>query len=156
MYKSVVHFKKVCKLNTDAKLVKNAKEILTAYENIVKETDGTDLNTYMRCHETFMFAFDEMKQNNWELAIEAFNKVLKIVPDHLSSLGNLGICYGQLAQYTKAITYLDRALEVDPEYEPAIDNKAHYSVLTDGEAPPAAKAVVTNYGRNSVLREGYR
>ncbi len=45
-------------------------------------------------------------------------------------------------------------MEIDPEYEPAINNKAHYSVLKDGEAPPAVKTVVTNYGKSSALKEG--
>lgn len=151
-YKSVVHFQKVCKLNDDAELVKKAKEVLAAYENTVKESDGTDLKTFMKCHETFMLAFGEMEQKNWKRAIKTFNKILRIVPDHLSSLGNIGMCYGQLAQYTKAIAYLNRALEIDPEYEPAINNKAHYSVLQDGETPPEFETVVTNYGKLSVLK----
>lgn len=152
LYKSVIHFQKVCKLSDDAELVKKAKDILAVYENNVKESDGTNLKTFMKGHETFMLAFGEMKQKNWKRAIETFNKVLRIVPNHLSSLGNIGMCYGQLAQYTKAITYLDRALEIDPEYEPAINNKAHYSVLKDGETPPEAETVVTNYGKRSALK----
>ncbi|MEA3267337.1 MAG: tetratricopeptide repeat protein [Candidatus Fermentibacteria bacterium] len=150
LYKSVIHFQKVVEIHDNADLVKKAKTILTAYENTVKESDGTDLKTFMRNHETFMLAFAEMNQKNWKRAIEMFNQVLLIIPNHLSSLGNIGMCYGQLAQYTKAITYLDRALEIDPEYEPAINNKAQYSVLKDGEAPPEAETVVTNYGKSSV------
>ncbi|MCD6589415.1 MAG: tetratricopeptide repeat protein [Candidatus Fermentibacteraceae bacterium] len=154
LYKSVVHFQKVVKIRNDTDLVKKAKKILTAYENTVKESDGTNLKTFMRAHETFMLAFAEMEQKSWKRAIETFNQVLRIVPNHLSSLGNIGMCYGQLAQYTKAITYLDRALEIDPEYEPAINNRAHYSVLKDGEAPPEAETVVTNYGKSSALKGG--
>lgn len=151
LYKSVIHFQKVCELSDDAELVNNAREVLTAYENTVKESDGTDLKTFMRAHEMFTLAFAEMQQKNWKQAIETFEKVLRIVPDHLASTGNIGMCYGQLAQYTKAITYLDRALEIDPEYEPAIGNKALYSILHDGESPPEAEIVVTNYGKSKAL-----
>lgn len=147
LYKSVIHFRKVCEFSDDTELVKKAERILAAYENTLKESDGTGLNTFLKAHETFTLAFAELEQKNWKLAIETFKKVLGIVPDHLASLGNIGMSYGQLAQYTKAITYLDRALEIDPEYEPAIINKAQYSFLQDGETPPEAETVVTNYGK---------
>jgi tetratricopeptide (TPR) repeat protein len=152
LYKSVIHFQKVCELSDDADLVKKATEVLTAYENTVKVSDGTDLNSFLKAHEAFTLAFAELEQKNWKQAIEAFEEVLRIVPNHLASLGNIGMCYGQLAQHTKALTYLDRALEIDPEYGPAINNKAHYSVLQDGEMPPEAETVVTNYGKSRALK----
>ena len=88
-----------------------------------------------------------MKQKNWKLSIESFQKVLEVVPNHLSSMGNIGLCYGQLTEYTKAITYLNRALEIDHEYEPAITNKTLYSTLQDGETLPECKITISNYGK---------
>ncbi|MCK5132794.1 MAG: tetratricopeptide repeat protein [Candidatus Sabulitectum sp.] len=151
LYKSVIHFQKVCELSDDAELVEKAEEVLTSYENTFKKSDGTDLNTFLETHETFTLAFAELEQKNWKQAIETFKKVLGTVPNHLASLGNIGMCYGQLTQYTKAITYLDRALEIDPEYGPAINNKAQYSVLQDGDTLPEAETVVTNYGKLRTL-----
>ena len=150
-YKSVIHFQKAVEFSDDAELIKHAESVLAVCEDTVKETNGTDLNTFMKAHEIFNLAFAEMEQKNWKLAIDTFNKALQIVPNHLSTLGNIGMCYGQLAQYTKAITYLDRALEIDPEYEPAINNRAHYSALHDGEAPPEFETFVTNYGKLCAL-----
>lgn len=147
LYKSITHFQKVCEFSDDTDLVMKAKSILASYEDVIKESDGTDLNTFLKTHETFTRAFAELEQKNWKQAIETFKKVLTIIPDHLASLGNIGMCYGQLTQYTKAITYLDRALEIDPEYEPAINNKTQFSVLQDGETLPEGETVVTNYGK---------
>ncbi|MCD4708645.1 MAG: tetratricopeptide repeat protein [Candidatus Sabulitectum sp.] len=154
LYKSVIHFQKVCEFSDDTDLVMKTKSILASYEDVIKESDGTDLNTFLKTHETFTRAFAELEQKNWEQAIETFKKVLRIIPDHLASLGNIGMCYGRLAQYTKAITYLDRALEIDPEYEPAINNKTQFSVLQDGDPPPEAETVVTNYGKLRAIMRG--
>ncbi len=76
LYKSVIYFQKVCECSDDAELVGEAQRILNVYENIVIESDGTDLTSYLKNHETFTHAFTKMKQKNWKLAIESFQKVL--------------------------------------------------------------------------------
>ena len=52
---------------------------------------------------------------------------------HPQSYGNLGLCYAQLGQKEDAITAFDKAIEIDPNYEPAIVNKAMVESLKDGE-----------------------
>ena len=142
LYGSIIHYQKVCEFSNSIELVNKVKSILTSYEDILKQKDGIDLNSYLKNQETFMVAFTEMEQKNWKKAIEIFQKVLEVKPNHLASLGNIGLCYGQLTEYTKAITYLDMPLEIDHEYTPAITNKAIYSTLQDGETLPEGKKIV--------------
>jgi lipoprotein NlpI len=47
--------------------------------------------------------------------------------------GNLGICHAQLGQKSEALAAFDKALELDPRYEPAIVNKAITQSLEEGE-----------------------
>ncbi len=149
LYGAIIHFRKVYEVSESIELAEKAEDILTNYEDILIKKDGMDLNSYMKNQETFFLGFTEMEQNNWKKAIEAFQKVLEVKPNHLSSMGNIGLCYGQLTEYSKAITYLDMALEIDHEYEPAISNKAIFSTLLDGEPLPKGKIRVGYYGNTS-------
>jgi lipoprotein NlpI len=47
--------------------------------------------------------------------------------------GNLGICHAQLGHKSDALAAFDKALELDPQYEPAIVNKAMTETLAEGE-----------------------
>ncbi len=49
------------------------------------------------------------------------------------SYGNLGLCYAQLGRKTEALAALDKALEIDPQYEPAIVNRSLIESLDKGK-----------------------
>ena len=63
-------------------------------------------------------------------------KALEINPKHTQSLGNLGLCYGNLGEKFKALNTLDQALALDPHYKPAIINKKTIQSMQDGEPIP--------------------
>ncbi|MFC1863639.1 tetratricopeptide repeat protein [Thermodesulfobacteriota bacterium] len=74
-----------------------------------------------------------MEKIAWQQAIAGFQKCIKLNKKHPQSFGNLGLCYAQLGQKTDAIAAFDRALEIDPNYEPAMVNKAVVESLPEGE-----------------------
>jgi len=52
---------------------------------------------------------------------------------HPQSYGNLGLCYAQLGRKSEALEAFDKAIEIDPKYEPAIFNRAVIESLDEGE-----------------------
>lgn len=74
-----------------------------------------------------------MNNNKWEHAISLFQQCIQYCQRHPQSYGNMGICYGKLGQKALALKALDMALELDPNYEPAIVNRAFAETLKEGE-----------------------
>ena len=62
-----------------------------------------------------------------------FNSVLQLESNHTQSHGNLGIAYAALGDRDAALRHLNRAIELDPRYEPAIVNRRVLLALQPGE-----------------------
>ncbi len=58
---------------------------------------------------------------------------LRINPRNAQCYGNLGVCYAALGLKSEALTALDKALEIDPEYEPAMINRIAIESLAQDE-----------------------
>ena len=58
---------------------------------------------------------------------------LEIDPKNVQSWGNLGLAYAGIGEKGKALECLDRALELDPEYEVAAVNRIAIEKLSEGE-----------------------
>jgi tetratricopeptide (TPR) repeat protein len=63
------------------------------------------------------------REGRFSESVELFNRALRISPDHLIALENLGNAYRQLKQWENARKTLERAVEVGPD-----DPEAHYSL----------------------------
>jgi lipoprotein NlpI len=74
-----------------------------------------------------------MERSEWKKAIYAFSASERIVNTIPQVYGNLGICHAQLGHKSDALAAFDKALELDPQYEPAIVNKAMTETLAKGE-----------------------
>ena len=75
----------------------------------------------------------DMEAGNWEAAITKFNQSLKITPEHAQIYGNLGICYASIGKIQIALDSFDRALAIDPHYEPALLNRELVKLLEEGQ-----------------------
>lgn len=53
--------------------------------------------------------------------------------NHVQSLGNLGLAYACMGQKAKALECLNRALEIDPDYDLALVNKMQIETIEEGE-----------------------
>ncbi|MFH0998546.1 MAG: tetratricopeptide repeat protein [Pseudomonadota bacterium] len=125
--------------------VKQAREILQGLEQSLRESDNITLETYLKGMEMFDRAFEVMNDKKWEQAIRLFQQCIGYHPRHPQSYGNMGICYGQLGQKALALRAFDTALELDPQYEPAIVNRAVVESLQEGETLPQGKVETIDY-----------
>ena len=96
-------------------------------------TNNITLEQYLHAQEKFEIAFSYMERKEWQKAIRGFEECLMINKRHPQSYGNIGLCYAQLGRKSEAFEALDKALEIDPEYEPAIVNRAVIESLDKGE-----------------------
>jgi len=114
-------------------IYQQAKSLLADLENLVREQHGTDLETYTKAQEQFHFGVKLMERREWEKAIHTFVAAERIVNAIPQVYGNLGICYAQLGRKSEALAAFDKALKLDPQYEPAMVNKAMTETLAEGE-----------------------
>ena len=145
--KSVDCMQKVIEIGSDGELVQKARESIRFLEKSVMETSHITLDEFLKAQELFDAAFSHMEKNQWQQAIAGFRKCTEINLEHAQSYGNMGICYAQLGEKSKALAVLDRALEIDPEYEPAIFNKFHVERMQKGEPLTVQKMKSIEYYR---------
>jgi len=98
-------------------------------------TKGTGLSQdqYRDNAREFDTAFVSLMKGLFEEAVNGFNRVLRLQPNHIQSHGNLGLAYAGLGDRDTALWHLNRALELDPRYQPAIDNRRAVLELQPGE-----------------------
>jgi len=129
-------------------LVEVSREILEDYAQTLKEK-GTTPDGYIRGKEIFEHAVTAMEKHKWEEAITGLGKTISIHSRHVQSYGNLGICYGYLGRKKEALEAFDKALEIDPLYEPAIKNRALIRNLQEGEKPSSELKIIDFYENRS-------
>ena len=121
-----------------------ARERLDELETIV-EKGGVNLSTYIRNGRIFDRGFLALQDGRFQAAIDLFAQVLATQKDHVQSYGNMGLAYAILGNRQKALECLDKAIELDPEYEPALVNRLAVARLKDGEALPDFDRRELNY-----------
>ncbi len=134
-------------------IVKQAQDIVQGVERHLRENGNTTLDSYLKGQDVFERAFEAMNNNKWEQAISLFQQCGKYCPRHPQSYGNIGICYGKLGQKALALQALDMALELDPNYEPAIVNRVIVESLKEGEKIPPGKVETFEYYKEYSLNK---
>ena len=76
----------------------------------------------MNLEETFALAIENQKKDNLDVAQELYNQILKIDPNHVGSLINLGSVLKVLGEVQKAKICYEKAIEISPN-----DENAHYN-----------------------------
>lgn len=125
--------------------VRQAKDFLTGLEQHILEHDGITLDAYFKGMDLFERGVAAMNRQDWERAIRDFKKSATINTNHPQSYGNMGICYAKLGQKTQALKAFDTALEIDPEYEPAMVNRVIVESLQEGEKLPSDEVKTIEY-----------
>lgn len=133
--------------------VRQAKNMLYDFEQQVLEHDGLTLEAYFKAMDQFEQGFASMNKQDWERAIRHFKNCVKINANHPQSYGNMGICYGQLGQKALALEAFDTALELDPNYEPALVNRVIVESLQEGEKLPSGKVDSVEYYKEYPLKK---
>ena len=145
--RSVDCMQKVIEIGSDAELVEKARDSIRFLEESVRKTSQITLDEFLKAQELFDAAFVHMEKGRWERAIAGFRRCIEINLEHAQSYGNIGICHAQLGEKSKALVAFDKALEIDPEYEPAIINKIHVERMRDGEPLATDKMKSIEYYR---------
>lgn len=131
--------------------VQKAKSILADFERHIMTTDNITLEQFLQAQRIFETAFSKMEKKEWQKAIGKFEECLMIHKQHTQSYGNIGICHAQLGRRSQALEALDKALEIDPEYEPAIFNRAMIESLDEGEKLEQDKILSIDYYKDHSL-----
>ena len=125
--------------------VKSAREFVNGMAESIHRDTGMSVDDYLRDMDRFDSAFSKMQTGEYEEAISGFLKVCESNKNHTQSYGNLGLCYALLGKKQEALSAFDKALTIDPKYEPAITNRAILISLKDGEKMPTARRTVEFY-----------
>jgi len=126
-------FREVIRVGGREEMVSEAKRRLDDLERTVKKLNGFSLDTYLNNSDTFNKAFAALQNREFMSAINLFKRVLATDPKHVQSWGNLGLAYAGTGERGKALECLDKALELDPEYEIAAVNRIAIEQLREGE-----------------------
>jgi tetratricopeptide (TPR) repeat protein len=94
-----------------------------------------------------------MEKQEWQRAIDGFKVGLIKNETHPQSYGNMGLCYAQLGQKEEALSAFDKALKIDPTYEPAIVNRAAVESLEEGEKLGSSKLDSIDYYKDFSLKK---
>lgn len=133
-------FKTVIKIEGDKKEYgRMAKEIIDSIKEGISNSSGLELEQYLENNKIFDEAFTALKSKNYDRAILLFNKVLSTDKENVASYGNIGIAYAALGKKEEAIKYYDKALALDPNYEPAILNKVMAEKMNEGDSSISEK-----------------
>jgi tetratricopeptide (TPR) repeat protein len=117
----------------DGQVGRLARGHLDKLETAVRRS-GLDLPTYINNKRVFDRAFEALHEKRFQAAIDLFEQVLATEKGHVQSYGNMGLAYAGLGNRQKALECLNKAIELDPEYEPAMINRIAVERLRDGEA----------------------
>lgn len=119
--------------DTKSRMYYNASRYVSSFEKKMKKTAGVgNIDDFLKGQETFNQALEAMDNGEYEDSLHLFKETVKIMPIHNQSYGNIGLVYAFLGQKEKALEALDKALEIDPKYKPAIINRRNVVSMTEG------------------------
>lgn len=134
-------------------LVQQAKKFIDDMEQHIVKTIGIGLEIYLECEKKFNEAFSYMEKQEWEKAIEGFKTCLAKNKKHPQTYGNIGLCYAYLGQKEQALAAFDKALKIDPDYEPALLNRMAIESLKEGEGLERANLQFIEYYKDYPLKK---
>ena len=155
-------FREVIRVGGDKELVSEAKRRLDDLDKTVRKLNGLSLDAFLNNSETFGEAFVALQNSQFALAIDLFRHVISTDPKHVQSWGNLGLAYAGIGERGKALECLDKALELDPEYEIAAVNRIGIEKMREGERLEGKMDSVDYYrdykvrGKKSYISEIFR
>jgi tetratricopeptide (TPR) repeat protein len=115
-------------------------------ELVLETSSYPSLDACLANAQLFDEAFQCLAGRQFKQAVELFERVLSQNPRHVQSHGNTALAYAGLGRRSEAMACLERALELDPGYEPALYNRRLVEQMPDGEPLiPDGMAEVNHY-----------
>jgi tetratricopeptide (TPR) repeat protein len=132
--KAVKAYRAAIRCCQDDSIVKMAQEELQFLESILlKDSSFPTLDAYLANAQLFDQAFQCLVDRQFEQAVEKFQRVLAQNPAHVQSYGNMALAHAGLGRKSAAMACIDRALELDPHYGPALMNRRNVVRMREGE-----------------------
>jgi tetratricopeptide (TPR) repeat protein len=154
---SVRSFREVLKIgDIDDENVRWARTFLHDLETNIRKTDGIDLDAYLAAYDAFDQGVEYMTRQEWKNAIIAFENCARISPRSPKPYANIGLCKAKLGMQEDAMAAFDKAIELDPHYEPALLNRAALSKeidMPDGPIPMIEYAKDYQVKGKSLIKE---
>ncbi len=120
---------------------------------LLEHSSFPTMEAYLANAKLFDEAYVRLSNQDFEKAAEMFNCVLSENPTHVQSFGNLALAYAGLGRRADAMECFDRALALDPKYEPAIVNRRVVARMREGEPFVPAGIQETYYYLEKLKRE---
>jgi tetratricopeptide (TPR) repeat protein len=150
-------FRKVIELGpVDDSVVAQARQQLDFTAEAIRENEGASIDDFLRSGDKFDEGFALMESGDWNGAVEAFRASAAIHDHNAPCHGNTGLCLAYLGRKAEALAELDRALEIDPEYDPARDNRRIIEDMSEGRllALEGVGHKTIEFGREQLDRQG--
>jgi tetratricopeptide (TPR) repeat protein len=103
--------------DSSSELYKTAKKLIGMVEKGYK---NVTIHDYIKSDKLFKKAFEYLDVQDYKTAKGYFEKAIAINDETVQSYGNLGLCCIALGEREEASKHLNKALELDPNYEPAL------------------------------------
>jgi len=81
-----------------------------------------DKNKSLTIEKTFNLAVKNHQEGKTDIALELYNQILKINPNHSRALSNIAVIFTNLKDYQKAKECYEKAIEINPNYVNAHNN----------------------------------
>ena len=79
-------------------------------------------NKNLKLEKIFSLAVEYHQKNEFNIAQDLYNQVIKINPNHVSSLNNLGALFKELGDIQNAKNYYEKVIEIDPNHKNSLNN----------------------------------
>jgi tetratricopeptide (TPR) repeat protein len=133
--------------------VARARSFLKDLASMVLKKEGLPFEDYLLSNEHFDHAFALMEAGDWQRALKSFRTSVAIHERNARCHGNMGICLANLGQKAAALAALDRALEIDPSYQPALSNRLLVEDMEEGQPLANTLTEVVNYRLDQFLKK---
>jgi tetratricopeptide (TPR) repeat protein len=133
--------------------VAKARGIVEAMAATILRTEGIALDAYLLSGDKFNQAFELMQRGDWQGALAGFRASAAINDCNAPCHGNMGLCHAQLGQKADALAELDRALQIDPDYQPALSNRKLADQMEEGRPLENTEFKSVNHALTNFLKK---
>ena len=133
--------------------VAKARSFVEDAASSIRRNEGVSLDAYLRAADKFNEAFKKMEAGDWRGAVNGFRASASIHDRSAPCHGNMGLCLAQLGHKAEALAELDRAIEINPGYQPAISNRRLVEAMTEGKPLESAGFESVDFSKESFLKK---
>ena len=152
MAEAVYAYRKVVELgDTSDALARQARSFLDDMAVAIRQNEGVDLDSYIESQSIFDHSFTLMELGDWSGALIGFRASAEKYDCNAPIHGNLGLCLAALGYKAQSLAELDRALEIDPQYEPAMINRVFIEHMEEGIPINTAGFKRIEFGKSQYL-----